>query len=148
MAADYYPSEEYYVGDGLTIGICQCASVIALGSQVALSTATAGVIKVTAPAAFGDSVGKALAAGNTGDMVPVVFYGLCKFTCVGAITIGDIVFGGTTAGVVIPMLTMLTADCWAAFRALNNTGTMMRLGLATQDGADGSEILILVGKLY
>jgi hypothetical protein len=141
MATDYWPDEEGYIVEGLTIGFCYADAAIGEMDAVQVTGTTAGRVRVATSAATGDSQGVALkAAGAAGAYIPVAFTGVVKMTAACSISVGDLVAGAITGDSVIEFddesdnLTGLGGSAWL-------------LGMALQAAATtGDEILVLLGR--
>jgi hypothetical protein len=141
---DLYPDEEGVLIDGVSVAICQAANTITALAGVALgTTATSGVISIVA-GGLKNSIGLAMKAGVTGDMIPVLFYGIAKLTAGAVITEGDSIQSGTTAGTFLP-LAARTAGELVTLRGIDGTGTEVIIGKALQEAAaTGDEFLALI----
>ena len=149
---DMWDSEEGYICQGTDIGFCTLGSAVVAGDCVKFGTSAANQIVLSKWTALGDSVGIAKKGGVTGDIIPVVFYGVVKLCANQIVTVGSCVRSAATAGttvtygncVAIGINTGATSD--VAYTLNNATGTMHILGLALQDAATaGDEILVLIG---
>jgi hypothetical protein len=149
---DMWDSEEGYIAQGTDIGFCTLGTAVVAGECVTFGTSAANQIVVNKWAASGDSVGIAKKGGVTGDIIPVVFYGVVKLVANQTVTVGQCVQNSATAGTTItwgncvPIANLATGTAAPLFCIENGTGTAHILGLALQDGATpGDEILVLVG---
>lgn len=147
-----WDSEEGYIAQGTDIGFCTLGTAVVSGECVAFGTSAANQIVVKKWAAAGDSVGIAKKGGVTGDVIPVVFYGVVKLVAAQTVTVGQVVRNAATAGTTItfgncvPIPNLSTGTAAPLHVSENGTGTAHVLGLALQDGAaPGDEILVLIG---
>ena len=149
---DNWDSEEGYIANGSEIGFCTLGTAVVAGECVTFGTAAANQIVINKWAATMDSVGIAKKGGVTGDVIPVVFYGVVKLVAAQTVTVGASVGNAVTAGTTITwgnvvqignLSTGTAAPTWAN---QNGTGTAHILGMALQTGAaPGDEILVLIG---
>ncbi len=141
---DLYPDEEGVLIDGMSIAICKATTAITALAGVALNTSNvSGVISISA-GALKNSIGLAMKAGVTDDMIPVLLYGIAKLVAGAVITEGDSIQSGTTAGTFLPLAAM-TAGELVALRGLDGTGTSVIIGKALQEAAaTGDEFLALI----
>jgi hypothetical protein len=149
---DMWDSEEGYICQGTDIGFCTLGTAVVAGECVKLGTSVANQIVVSKWAAIGDSIGIAKKGGVTGDVVPVIFYGVVKLVAHITVTVGSCVRNCQTAGTTITWgnvvpIAVNSGGTYDTGLAMNNqTGTAHVLGLALQDGANsGDEILVLIG---
>ena len=155
---DNWDQEEGYISQGMILGFCELSTTVVAGEPVAiLTTGAANKVMVKKWASQADSRGVALKGGNTGDRIPVCFYGVCKMAAYSTITGGDIVMNAGTAGTVGPTYGNVvpippsgaTFTYINAFKGLSETGTIIRLGMALQAATTtGDELLVLIGGLY
>jgi hypothetical protein len=149
---DMWDSEEGYIAQGTDIGFCTLGTAVVAGECVKFGTSVANQVVVSKWAAVGDSVGIAKKGGVTGDVVPVVFYGVVKLVAAQTVTVGQAVRSAATAGTTItwgncvPIAINTAGTNDTALALVNATGTAHILGMALQDGATpGDEILVLIG---
>ena len=149
---DMWDSEEGYICQGTDIGFVTLETAVVAGECVTWGTSAANKIVMKKWAAVGDSVGVAKKGGVTGDIVPVVFYGVVKLVAAQTVTVGQTVRSAATAGTTItwgncvPIANLSTGNAVPLAANENGTGTFFKLGLALQDGAaPGDEILVLIG---
>ena len=149
---DMWDSEEGYIALGTDIGFCTLGSAVVAGECVKFGTSVANQIVVAKWTASGDSIGVAKKGGVTGDVIPVVFYGIVKLVAAQTVTVGQCLQNAATAGTTItwgncvPIANLSTGTAAPTQCNQNGTGTAHLLGLALQDGATpGDEILVLVG---
>jgi len=149
--ADFYPSEEGHISDGLVIGFCTAYDTVEVHEAVGLGiTTVTGAISILAAAADGDAVGVTLKAAGAGEKVPVCFYGVMKLKAGAAITAGQTVYNDALGTYILDIQDTKTGcdDVWNAYAALSGTGTAFRLGTALQKAAaSGDDFLVLVGGL-
>ena len=139
---DWYPDEEGCILEGFSIAICKALTSITALSGVKLdTTSVSGVISIN-QGTYQASVGIAMKAGVTGDMIPVMFLGIAKLLAGGTILVGNPVVSDTTAGYVLSLPSYTTAG--VTLHGVNGTGTVEILGKALQAAATGDEILVLV----
>lgn len=149
---DYWDTQEGYICQGTDIGFCTLGTACVAGECVTFGTSAANQIVVNQWAAFADSVGVAMKGGVTGDVIPVVFYGVVKMNCHAAVTVGQCVSNAGTAGTtvtygnVIPIAINTGGTSDVLFALVNATGTQHILGLALQNAGNvGDDILVLIG---
>lgn len=149
---DMWDTQEGYICQGTDIGFCTLGTAVVAGECVKFGTSAANQIVVSLWTDDADSVGVTMKGGVTGDVIPVVFYGVVKMVAHEVITVGQCVESSGTAGTTItygnvaPMMinTGGTSDIYLC--VANATGTRHILGLALQDAdTDGDEILVLIG---
>ncbi len=140
---DNWDSQEGLIADGLVVGFCRAGAAIAAGDAVTFGTAAANqvnVITAHAAATVGKGIGVALKAASTGDILPVIYFGVVKMTAGETIVIGDILISGLAAGQVFGVGASNSL-------LLNTAGTQYVLGIAIQEATTiGDELLVLVGR--
>jgi hypothetical protein len=148
LAVDAYAEEDGVLLDGFSIGFCTLVNVVAGLQQVALgATQVVGTVSVLAGSAQGDSVGIAMKGGNTGDVVPVLLYGVAKLTIIGTGVAGVSVESGVTSGQAVPVATQ-TAGAFTRYKTFNWTGTAFILGKMLQTAAtSGDSVLVLINAI-
>lgn len=143
-AADYWPSEEGQVGPGIVIGFFTASGTVTEARAQKYGTATSGTVKCQdGGAARGDAnCGVALKSASTGELVPVIVYGVVKMEADGTTDIdaGDFVQNEVTTNDII--------ECDTTYSNYKLFGSIYYvLGQAMQAATeDGDEILVLVGK--
>jgi hypothetical protein len=149
---DMWDSEEGYICQGTDIGFCTLGTAAVAGECMKFGTSVANQIVVSKTSASGDAIGIAKKGGVTGDVIPVVFYGVVKLVAAQTVTVGQTVKSAVTAGTTItfgncvPIANLNTGTAAPLAASENGTGTFFKLGLALQDGATpGDEILVLIG---
>lgn len=137
MATDYWPAKEGYIFEGCMVLPCYAsAGSITEMACVKLVATNAGYISVDHAAAAGDSIGVALRAANTYDIIPVAFNGVVKMIAGCTIALGDAVASGGNESAIV-------YDCDTfdgAAAASQHLGTALQAG-----GTTGDEILVLLG---
>jgi hypothetical protein len=143
---DYWSTQDGRIYDVLTIE-CVNGGAITEGSTIKMGTTAADAITVVAGTAIGAGYGVALkaASATTGEVIPVMFFGVYKFTRSSRepdITAGKFVMGSVTEVVAAEAAAGLSIHTFAAYG-----GGSWHLGMALQDSAaHGDKILVLVGK--
>jgi hypothetical protein len=147
---DYWPHEEGLIVDGFSIANAYANAAIEAFEVVhAHTSSTAGEIVVAPAAADADGYAVALKAATAqGDIIPVLYFGIVKFPIDEVIAEDDTVENDAVGTHILPIDTDNTAANYSKLRAINYTGTEMRLGIALQGGNTDDEILVLVGRIY
>ena len=139
--ADYWPQEEGYIVEGAPVIMCVSSSGITENACVRLTATTAGQVTVGVGAVWGDCIGVALRACNSGQVVPVAFGGIVKMLADATLALGQHVCNQATGGNKVIDLPV------SANVLIGTQGTAYVLGLALQEAADDEdEILVLLGR--
>lgn len=142
---DKWPDEEGMIVEGIVIGFCEAGATLTANTGVDFGTAATNKIVVTACSAIGDSVGVALKAASSGEMVPVAFTGVVKMTSTGTFNVGELVMGGAAGKARIGNAAANTTAAQLFAAAGATTGSHI-LGKALQTATtEGDEVLILLG---
>ena len=121
--------------------MCTSGTAITENCVVRLTATTAGTVTVGITAAWGDCIGVALRAVDSGQMVPVAFHGVVKMLADATLALGQQVCS-SAAGANKVIDTPTSANL-----LLGDDGSAYVLGTALQEAADDEdEILILLGR--
>jgi len=151
MATDYWPDQDGRIFDCLTVNAYAESTDITANYSVILGTSTAGIFKVSVPAAYGDACGVALKTPvAVGDYIPVMLLGVMKMLVAGfgaaatanKVLVNSFLINSSTSGVVA----IGNANSGTQLTSLIS-GVSHILGLALQTGAAASdEVLVFVGR--
>lgn len=156
---DYWSSQERMIVSGFELGFITASGSIDEGDILKFSTTAAtdtqvdGVITMEEAVALGDGVGVALKTTSSGDIMPVLFYGVHKFTVAGAdsatdhqIYAGSLVVNSTSDTYVVGTRNCGIGTGTGSAAAEFLLGDSHIFGMAMQYGDNGDEILVLVGR--
>jgi len=156
--ADYWSTQERLIVSGFEINFVTASGSIDEGdilkysTTAATDTQTDGVITMEEAVALGDGCAVALKTTSSGDPMPVLFYGIHKFTVAGTDSATDHqIFAGSlvvnsTSDTYIVAIQKTVFGAGGAGSYCYFTGASHVLGQAMQYGDNGDEILVLVGR--